>query len=103
MKFVAGHQVFFLDEYNWYCGTVVSCGPKNVKIVNSHSGTVYTKPKIKCALMSEHVAVIWEMWKGVNGRGGYRVERELYPDIRKPAHQIAYNERHNEKAYGVLA
>jgi len=100
MKFVVGEQVWFQDEYHWYNGVVTSCGPRNVKI--SCLGRIYTKPKEKCATKDEYVAPVWEMWKGKNGRGGYRVERELYPNERKPAHMIGPNDRLWEDAPGNL-
>ncbi len=46
-------------------------------------------PVSKVATPTESVCVVWELWKGTNGRGGYRVERELYPNQRVPAEQVS--------------
>lgn len=102
-----GDVIRYLDEYRFCDGKVLSVGPKNIKIiapsVDFSCQVVVRKPYDKCAALEEEVAVIWEMWRGRNGRGGYRIERENYPHIRKPAKLIGRSERHNEKALGVLA
>lgn len=100
-QLVVGGMVCFLDNYHWFCGKVTWVGSKKVKIACGN-GQTYTKPREKCAAYDEIVAVVWEQWKGRNGRGSYRVERELYSDLRKPAQQIAYNARLYEKEHGVL-
>jgi hypothetical protein len=109
--------IYYLFDYNWERGELISEGPKNYKIavpfLNEH-GVMdsYPKsfPKEKCAFPGEKVAVIWEQWKGRNGRGGYRVERELYPDLRVDAENVMYQTsgprgctsgRITESAYGV--
>lgn len=98
-----GDDIRYLDEYRFRDGKVLSVGPKNHKIVDTYSQVVIRRPHEKCAALDESVAVIWEMWRGVNGRGGYRIERENYSHIRKPAKLIGRSERHNEKSLGVLA
>lgn len=87
-------KVYFLSDYNWECGYVVSEGPKNLKIKHHYfQDVVYTVPRAKCAWPDEQVCVVWEMWKGRNGRGGYRVERELYPEDRIPANMVYRQDR----------
>lgn len=102
-------QIYFLWEYNWYAGTIVSEGPKNIKVdVNIPGFKSHTRSvsKEKCAYPDEKVCVVWETWKGKNGAGGYRVERELYPQNRYPASQVSRQSiglgRVTEKEYGVL-
>jgi hypothetical protein len=101
-------KVYFLWEYNWYGGTLVGKGPKNFRIyINLPGFKPHTRSvsRDKCALPGENVCVVWEKWRGTNGRGGYRVERELYPNLRVPAEQIACQSwglgRVNEQKYGV--
>lgn len=105
-------EIFYLTGYNWEKGILVSEGPKNYKIHNSGGGFVNSHdvrvPKEKCAFPDELVCVVWETWRGVNGRGGYRVERELYPQHRVPASQVHYQTighnikgRVTESSYGV--
>ena len=100
-------QIYFLWDYNWCIGTLVSSGPKNNKIRFEDFGYlphVKTVSKEKCAVPGESVCVVWEQWKGKNGRGGYRVERELYPQHRVPAERVARqlgDGRVTEVSYGV--
>ena len=86
--------IYFLSDYNWEQGILVSEGKKNYKIHIPGSGRYkeHTKyvAKEKCAFPGESVCVVWEMWRGTNGRGGYRVERELYSIRRAPAEQVSW-------------
>jgi len=86
--------IYYLSEYNWLKGILVSEGKKNYKIHHPANGFYLAHDKYvakeKCAFPGESVCVVWETWRGSNGRGGYRVERELYPDLRVPAEQVAY-------------
>lgn len=86
-----GDKVYFLQEYNWEQGICVRVNSKTYTLqVPPHLGSLVQKfRKEKCATENESVCVVWETWKGVNGRGGYRVERTLYPQHRLPANQVA--------------
>jgi hypothetical protein len=81
-------KIYFLSDYNWVQGTLVKENKKSFKI--AYNGQKINVPKEKCALPNEKVCVVWETWKGRNGRGGYRVEREKYPQYRIPANMISY-------------
>lgn len=92
IDFTTGDKVYFLDEYRLTHGTVISAGPVNlhieVPVLESDStwgSYVVRKPRTKCAWPFERVAIVHELWKGRNGRGGYRIEREAYADDRIPA------------------
>lgn len=109
--FQVGDVVKVLCDYNWESGKIVAIGPKNLKVAIRPGGTgimPHTKPVLpeKCALPEERVCVVWEAWRGSNGRGGYRVERELYPKFRIPAGTVERQGmgigRVVESAYGVL-
>jgi len=100
--------IYFLTEYNWKPGELIpSKSVKNYKIKDSF-GRIVMIPKEKCAFPDELVCVVWEMWKGRNGRGGYRVERQLYPEHRIAANMIERQNEFNlhgrvvENSYGVL-
>jgi len=86
--------IYFLSEYNWQKGILLAEGSKNYKIHIPASGwfTAQSKSvaKEKCAFPDEIVCVVWEQWKGKNGRGGYRVEKELYPNDRVRADHVSY-------------
>ena len=73
-------KIFFLSEYDWMAGELLNFGQKNYKIHIPANGCYLAQtkyvPKEKCAMPDEHVCIVWEQWKGKNGRGGYRVEKE---------------------------
>ena len=104
----AGDKIYFLLDYNWNEGILISEGPKNFKIYVDICGfqphTRYV-PKDRCARPGEKVCVVWEKWRGTNGRGGYRVERKLYPQHRVASEDVARQSwaigRVNEQRYGV--
>lgn len=84
--FKVGDEIRFLSEYNLLHGTVISIGRKNIKIsYNNHMNyynpndvRMLTKKPEQLALLNEPMCVVWEQWKGVNGRGAYRLEFNLY-------------------------
>lgn len=80
-----GDKIYFLETYNLMSGVVESIGPKNVKIYMSYRQTFISKPFDKVAEPDENICIVWERWKGVNGRGGYRIERQLYQNRLMPA------------------
>jgi hypothetical protein len=97
--------IYCLYLGRWHRGTLVSQGPKNYKILD-HS--FMGKPRLRyvaperCAVPGESVCVVNEKWRGVTGLGGYRIERELYPEHRVPAEQVPYFKTIEESAQGVL-
>ena len=106
-----GEDIYFLTDYNWFPGKLLSVGKTNCKILSDAFGRSHEFKirRDKCALPDEKVCVVWETWKGANGRGGYRVEREKYPKERviasKVSHQtISYPSygRVTEESPGVL-
>ena len=106
MKIDNGSAVMVLCEYNLVPATVAKIGRgKNIKveIPAGHGLSAHTKyvPLEKVAEVDEKICIVWEAWRGVNGRGSYRIERELYPDIRREAGDWPYQVRLTETAYGV--
>lgn len=93
-----GDKVYFLSEYNWEAATCVAVNRKTytLQFPAYMNSLVRRIPKEKCATEHESVCVVWETWKGVNGRGGYRVERTLYPQHRLPANQVARQHRQGQ-------
>lgn len=81
--------VYVLVVYDLFRGEILSIGKKNIKVRVFQQGVYEEYIKYfaleKVAEENESIAIIWEIWKGVNGRGGYRIERNLYPDRRKAA------------------
>lgn len=103
--FQVGQDIYFLSNYNLIKGTVLSVGKTRLKIaVPPGGGLIAYETRVafeKCAHATESVAVIWEMWKGVNGRGGYRLERSLYPHRRCFANAWPFQGYVWEKSFGV--
>ena len=85
-------EIYFLSEYNWEKGILLKECRKNYKIwYPGGSLTPHEKfvAKDKCAFPEEEVCVVWETWKGANGRGSYRVEKEKYAAKRVLASKVA--------------
>jgi hypothetical protein len=84
-------EIYCLIEYRWVKCELLSTGKVNHKVKFQIPGCIeqisYLK-KDRCAFPDEIVAVVWDLGKGKNGRGAYRVERELYPELRVPACEI---------------
>jgi len=91
-----GDTIFYLNDYNWEPAIVLAVSKSSVKISVDSIRSFGTLAKIgkrveieKIATPDERVCIVWETKKGRNGRGGYRVERECYPDLRVPAKNVA--------------
>jgi hypothetical protein len=100
-----GDKTYILVGYDLQVGTIESIGPKQVKIKTKFFGPEYVTsvPFDKVAEPDESIAVVWETWKGLNGRGGYRLERELYPEYRRPAKNWPFQSNVCEDHYGELS
>lgn len=85
-------EIYFLSEYNWEKGILLKECRKNYKIWYPGGSLVPHEKfvaKDKCAFPEEEVCIVWETWKGVNGRGGYRVEKKKYAAKRVAASKVA--------------
>jgi hypothetical protein len=100
-------KIYYLYLGRLLCGTFINRGPKNYKILEhsftGESHTRYIAPE-RCAVPGESVCVVNEKWRGVTGLGGFRIERELYPEHRVLAEELlGVNPKGvEESAYGVL-
>ena len=99
-----GDKVYVQREYRLEPATVVSArGAKTVLVELDYPEGYRTRVKReKVAAPEDSIALMWEMWRGVNGRGGYRLERELYPELRKPAKDWDWCSYVWEKEHGKL-
>lgn len=99
-------RIYFLNDYNWECGERLPSKGKKIKI--KHRDYIRYVESDKCAEPDDLVVIVWEMWRGRNGRGGYRVEREMYKDRARPAQEVRRQHsslcpsRVNEVEYGKL-
>lgn len=90
-QYSVGEQVCVLVGYNLIRATIIKINKKKIKVdvqdnaIFGHIRHTRNVEPEKMTKYHEDIAVIWEQWKGVNGRGGYRIERVLYPQSRKPA------------------
>lgn len=97
-----GDDVVVLEEYNLYPGRVISVGPKRIKVLVDRraasfmrSGVKYFLPE-KVARADEMICVVWEAWKGRNGRGGYRLDRGTSPHELTLASEYLFQHRVTE-------
>jgi len=103
-------EIYFLSEYNWERGTLIRSATKTnlIEYIPDGSGGRLWQQRVKvekCATPDELVCVVFEEWKGTNGRGGHRVERNLYPSLRVRACNIGRQDglgRVWESSYGVI-
>jgi len=92
MEIKTNSYVCYLSDYDFYYGTVEYVG-KKIKINRlwpvPNAGKIYDRisPEKVCSANAQ-VCVVWETWKGVNGRGAYRIENTLYPKKHKQAYDL---------------
>jgi hypothetical protein len=96
-----GDIVRVLQDYNLFWAKVLRINKKSIKVEWRSGYTSLVKPE-RVAELDELIVVVWEQWVGVNGRGSHRIEREMYPQYRKPAKDWQHQSRINEEQYGVL-
>jgi hypothetical protein len=100
--------IFYLWDYTWEPGLLISEGTRNFKVRMRWQNGFRDRyfPKEKCAFPDERVCIVWEMWRGTNGRGGYRVERTLYESQQTLASSVGRDMcgpgRLTESSMGVL-
>jgi hypothetical protein len=106
-----GEQVYVLIDYRFVAATTQKVNKKTLTVeLKEHAipGHVKHSRKIpieKVARGYEKVAIVWELWKGKNGRGAYRIERELYPQYQDSLHVWSQKDSFSfirEDAYGVI-
>lgn len=89
--------IYFLYDYTLEKGVVKSIGKKNIKILHHSLGELYISFD-KVSEKDEKICVVWETWRG--GRGGYRIERELYSEHRYPSSEYPFQFYVYEYKYG---
>lgn len=107
-------EIYALFDYNWEKVSLVKENQKTYKIswnifdgqTSKYRTITKNIPKEKCAFPDEQVCIVWEQWKGVNGRGGYRVEKNLYSGFHVSANCVARQHgsgRVSEEVFGMGA
>ena len=83
--------VYVLDGYDWNRARVLSRRKKTIKVWVYQPFLMPRErsvPLDKIAAPDERVCIVWDN-KKPRGRGTYRVERDLYPEWRIPACEVA--------------
>ena len=101
-----GDDVKVLIDYSLCSGTVLKVNPKGIKV---HIAAVFGcvdyvssfKPE-KVFKFGTQAVIVWELWKGKNGRGGYRVDTLLYTDLARPIEIIKPSVYLYEDSFGVV-
>lgn len=106
MNFSIGDNVSVLIDYDFIHNCkVLKVNKKTLKVkIPPFCGCIeYTKnfSYDKVANEDEMICIVWEMYKGINGRGAYRIERNLYPNFQTLASKWPFQKWIWEKEYGI--
>jgi len=87
-----GDDVKVLIDYSLCSGKVVKVNPKGIKVLVAASGGCVQylgnfKYEKVCKVDTKAV-LVWERWKGKNGRGGYRLDTIMYPELAQSVSDI---------------
>ena len=91
----SGDIIYYLSDYHWESATIISVAKKSINISVPQRGfhiahKIRISPE-KVATPNEEVCIVWDTTNGRNGRGTYRVERQMYSSFRIPANKIVPN------------
>lgn len=115
MTLQKGDIVWVLSEYNLVRAEVMTTPKVNAKSVLLGKVPFYTpgytwRASIdKVARPDEKICIVWEKWKGKNGRGGYRLDKTMYPQYHVQVNQVGPSYDYSgtrgrvaESAFGVI-
>lgn len=106
-SFCIGDSVKVLIDYSLCLGTIVKINPKGIKVLvpaydyNLEYLGTFKYEKI-CKLDTKAV-LVWEQWKGKNGRGSYRLDTIMYPELAKPVSAIGRSTYLYEDNFGIAS
>ena len=99
-----GDKVYIFKEYTIFHGIVIKANPKSVKVKipaqSYYIEHVMSVPYNKILKAGTLAVLVWETWKGKNGRGGYRFETDLYSKILLPVENIPHKKYLCESVFG---
>lgn len=72
---------YILIEYHIFKAKVLKENKKTYTVSLPTENETRRVPKDKYVSKATPFCLVWERWKGVNGRGGYRLETKLYQDV----------------------
>ncbi len=91
-KLEVGDFVKVLIDYSLFTGTVLKVNKKSISVsVNQSFGCLAFKKNFKYEKVLKfgtNAVLVWELWKGKNGRGGYRLDTIMYQDQSEPVENI---------------
>lgn len=104
--FNIGDSVIVLEDYMLFSGVVLKVNPKSVKVkVFADRGlikhTQLYKPE-KILTYGTPAVLVWETWKGTNGRGAYRLETKLYAECFRKVECIPRSRYLYENSFGII-
>jgi len=104
--FTVGDDVIVLIDYSLCLGKVVKVNPKGIKVLVAASGGCIQylgnfKYEKVCKVDTKAV-LVWERWKGKNGRGGYRLDTIMYPELAQAVSNIRGMTYLYEDTFGVV-
>jgi len=108
MTLQKGDTVWVLSEYHWLRAEVMTTPKANSKSVllgkvsSYPSGYTWRASTDKVARLDEKICIVWETWKGKNGRGGYRLDKTMYPQYHVNVNQVGPSYR-NDGTCGRVA
>ncbi len=104
-KLVEGDNIVYLMEYTLLRGIVLKVNKKSIKVKIPETipfrEQIKNVPFEKVLKQGTPAVLVWEMWKGVNGRGGYRLDTYLYKDKQIPVEKIPPSSYIYEKEFEI--
>ena len=104
--FSVGDDVKVLIDYSLCSGKVIKVNPKGIKVhVVASFGCMDYVGSFKYEKVFKfgtNAVLVWERWKGKNGRGGYRVDTILYPELVREIETIRPSVYLYEDTFGVV-
>lgn len=102
-RLTAGESVFIHFDNQIMQAEVCKISDKSIKLkLSKGSEEIKSYPYFKIVKKGDLVALVWEAWRGVAGRGGYRWERTAYSNLRVPVENIPKNACVAEESFLVV-
>ena len=102
-----GDNVKVLIDYALCFGSVIKINPKSIKVfvIGSFGCIDYESnfKQEKVIKLGTKGVLVWEQWKGSNGRGAYRFDTIMYPELSKNVEDIRPSTYLYESAFGVVS
>lgn len=102
-RLTVGESVFIHFDKQIVHAEVYKISEKSIKLnLAKGSEEIKSFPYFKIVKKGDLVALVWEAWRGIAGRGGYRWERTAYSNLRIPVENIPKNVCVAEESFLVV-